>query len=284
MKIGIAGMGAVGLTVAMALDRGALPGQEFAGFCARSEARGAELNQTLATPVPIYDMESIADHCDIVLECLPPQTFADIARPVIDAGKTLIVLSASQLLGRDDLIARAKETGARIVVPSGAMLGIDALKAAVVGDIKSVTIKTSKPVAGLLNAPYLSKIDIDLSLIKEPYRLMAGSVTKIAREFPANVNVTAALSLAGLGPDHTKMEIWADPSLQHNLHTVSVVSDSSDFTATIQNRPSDENPATGRITAQSVIAYLRQLTSTVVVGTRRGRTVTVAFDPSVCCC
>ncbi len=147
------------------------------------------------------------------------------------------------------------------------MLGIDALKAVAVGEIKSVTIKTSKPVAGLLNAPYLSKIDIDLSAITEPYRLMAGSVTEIAKEFPANVNVAAALSLAGLGPDRTKMEIWADPSLDHNLHSVTVESDSSDFTVTIQNRPSEENPATGRITAQSVIASLRQLTATVIVGT-----------------
>lgn len=267
MKIGISGMGAVGMTVAKALDRGALPGMELAGFCARSQKRGAELNEALTTPVPIYDMDTVADHCDIVLECLPPQMFGDIAQPVIEAGKTLVVLSASQLLGREDLISRAKATGARIVIPSGAMLAIDALKAVAVGGLKSVTIKTSKPVAGLLNAPYLSKIDVDLTAIKEPYRLMAGSVTEIAKEFPANVNVAAALSLAGLGPDQTQMEVWADPALQHNLHSVSVVSDSSDFTATIQNRPSDENPATGRITAQSVIACLQQMTATVVVGT-----------------
>jgi aspartate dehydrogenase len=267
MKIGIAGMGAVGMNVAKALDRGALPGLELAGFCASSETRGAELNNALGAPVPIYDLDTIADHCDIVVESLPPTMFSNIAGPVIEAGKTLVVLSASQLLGRNDLIERAKETGARIVIPSGAMLGIDALKAVAVGEIASVTIKTSKPVAGLLNAPYLAKVDVDLTAITEPYLLMAGSVTEIAKEFPANVNVAAALSLAGLGPDGTRMEIWADPSLKHNRHTVSVTSDSSDFTMSIQNRPSDENPATGRITAQSVIAWLRQLTSTIVVGT-----------------
>ncbi|AKS45357.1 aspartate dehydrogenase [Octadecabacter temperatus] len=267
MKVGIAGMGAVGLSVAKALDRGTLQGLEFAGFCASSDSRGAELNKALTTPVPIYGMDSIADHCDIVVECLPPARFADIADPVIEAGKTLVVLSASQLLGRADLIERAKETGARIIVPSGAMLGIDALKAVAVGELKSVTIKTSKPVAGLLNAPYLAKVDVDLTKIKEPYRLMAGSVSEIAKEFPANVNVAAALSLAGLGPERTKMEIWADPSLSHNLHTVGVTSDSSDFTVSIQNRPSDENPATGRITAQSVIALFQQMTSNLIVGT-----------------
>lgn len=267
MKVGIAGMGAIGLTVAMALDRGEVPGMALAGFCASTKTRGAELNLMLTKPVATYDLNQIADHCDIVLECLPPQLFSNIANPVVRAGKTLIVLSVSQLLDRADLIERAKATGTRIIVPSGAMAGIDALKAVAVGTLTSVTIKTSKPVAGLINAPYLSKVDIDLTSIKEPYQLMAGSVTEIAKEFPANINVAAALSLAGLGPAKTRMEIWADPSLKLNRHTVAVLSDSSDFTITIQNRPSTENPATGKITAQSVIALLRQMTSTVVIGT-----------------
>lgn len=267
MKVGIAGTGAVGLTVAASLDQGHLKGFDLGGFCARTKARGAEFVSTLTTPAPQYDMSEIADHCDIVIECLPPQLFNEIALPVIRAGKTLVVLSASQLLGRDDLIDLAKETGARIIIPSGAMLGLDALKAAAVGEIKSVTIKTSKPVAGLQNAPFIKKKGIDLSQISEPYCLMSGSVTQIAKEFPANVNVAAALSFAGLGPDLTTMEVWADPSLTQNRHSVSVVSDSSDFTMTIENRTSDLNPATGRITAQSVIAALQQMNSTLVIGT-----------------
>jgi aspartate dehydrogenase len=81
------------------------------------------------------------------------------------------------------------------------------------------------------------------------------------------VNVAAALSLAGLGADRTQMEIWADPTLKRNMHTVHVVSDSSDFTMSIQNRPSDENPSTGKITPQSVIALLRNMSATLKVGT-----------------
>jgi aspartate dehydrogenase len=94
-----------------------------------------------------------------------------------------------------------------------------------------------------------------------------GSVRDVAREFPANVNVAAAVSLAGIGPDRTQMEVWADPALQFNLHSVRVRSDSSDFSMSIQNRPSDENPATGRITSQSVAAYLRQLNAVIQIGT-----------------
>ena len=110
-------------------------------------------------------------------------------------------------------------------------------------------------------------MDIDLTKITKPYLIMEGSVTEVAQAFPANVNVAAAVSLAGPGPDKTRMEVWADPALERNLHTVRVTSDSSDFTMSIQNRPSVENPATGKITALSVIALLRQKTAVLQVGT-----------------
>ena len=67
--------------------------------------------------------------------------------------------------------------------------------------------------------------------------------------FPANVNVAVALSLAGIGPDRTRIEIWADPGVTRNTHTIIVKSDSSDLTMTIENIPSEENPRTGKITA-----------------------------------
>ncbi|MDV7145230.1 aspartate dehydrogenase [Tropicimonas sp. TH_r6] len=267
MKVGIAGMGAIGLNVAGALDRDEIPGCTLAGFAARSQARADAFNATLARPVAHLGFEDLADRCDLVIECLPPQLFEAIARPVLERGKSLVVLSASQLLGRDDLIALAEAHGGRILVPSGAMLGLDALKAAAVGEITSVTIETRKPVAGLLGAPYLAEAGIDLTGLDAPRCILSGSVTEVARAFPANVNVAAAVSLAGLGPDLTRLEIWADPGLERNQHSVHVISDSSDFTMTIQGRPSAQNPATGRITPQSVIALLRQRSASLRVGT-----------------
>jgi aspartate dehydrogenase len=260
-------MGAIGLRVAQELDRGGIPGCTLAGFSARNAARGAEANAQLTHPVSVCSLIELADTCDIVIETLPPQLFLDLARPVVAAGKTLVVLSVSQLLGQQDLIDQAETTGAKIVIPSGAILGLDAIKGAAVGTITSVVIETRKPVAGLLKAPYVAQLDIDLTRITEPYLILGGPVTEVAKAFPANVNVAAAVSLAGIGADKTRMEVWADPSLERNLHTVRVTSDSSDFTMSIQNRPSAENPATGIITAQSVIALLRQKSAVVQVGT-----------------
>ncbi|RFB86869.1 aspartate dehydrogenase [Rhizobium leguminosarum bv. trifolii] len=267
MKIGIAGIGAVGSAVARALARGEIPGCELAAIAARDDRRASQFISSLSRSVPRRSLDNLAQDCDIVLEALPPAMFEFVALPTLAAGKTLIAMSASQLLGRDDLIELGQKTGGRIIIPSGAMLGLDALKAVAVGNILDVSIVTRKPPVSLLTAPYILRRGIDLSGIMEAVCILKGSVTEIAREFPANVNVAAAVSLAGLGPDRTSMEIWADPNLTVNTHAVRVQSDSSDFTVSIQNRPSDENPATGRITSQSVIAYLRQLNSVIRIGT-----------------
>jgi|TARA_B110000211_G_scaffold234829_1_gene306622 aspartate dehydrogenase len=267
MKIGIAGIGAIGLNVALSLDRQKIPGFQLVGFSARSKERAAEFNEMLSLPIPHYEFAELSQNCDLVIECLPPSLFKKLAIPVLKAGKILVALSASQLLKYDDLIDLAEEYGGQIIVPSGAMLGLDALKAVAVGELQSVMIETRKPVAGLMNSPYFLKKGIDSASIDKPKLIMSGTVSSIAKEFPANVNVAAAISLAGLGADRTQMEIWADPTLKRNMHTVRVVSDSSDFTMSIQNRPSDENPSTGRITPQSVIALLRNMAATLKVGT-----------------
>lgn len=267
MKIGIAGIGAVGSAVGFALDRGEIPGCHLAAISVRDDAKAAFFNSKLSAPVPTMSFEELAEACDCVIEALPPSMFEAVALPVLRAGKVLIVMSGSQLLGRGDLLDMAASFGAKIMLPSGAMLGLDALKAVAIGNIHSVTIETRKPPQSLANAPYIIRNGIDLGALTEKYLVLAGSVVEIAREFPANVNVAAALSLAGVGPERTRLEIWADPALEFNTHTVRVESDSSNFSMSIQNRPSEENPATGIITARSVIALLRQFTNVFQVGT-----------------
>ena len=96
--------------------------------------------------------------------------------------------------------------------------------------------------------------------------MFEGTAREGAHGFPANVNVAAALGLAGIGPDRTRLEIWADPALDRNTHTIAVESDSARFTMSIENVPSEENPGTGKITALSVIAALRGLVAPLRVG------------------
>jgi aspartate dehydrogenase len=125
---------------------------------------------------------------------------------------------------------------------------------------------TRKPPTGLAGAPHLVSNGISVEGLTEAKRVFSGSARDAAAGFPANVNVAAALSLAGVGPDRTTIEIWADPAVTRNCHTIEVDSDSARFTLSIENIPS-ENPKTGRITAQSVLAALRRLNAPLRVGT-----------------
>jgi aspartate dehydrogenase len=125
---------------------------------------------------------------------------------------------------------------------------------------------TRKPVKGLAGAPFLVERGIGLDDLREPLKIFSGTAREAAGGFPANLNVAAALSLAGIGPDRTLVEVWADPTVTRNTHRIEVESDSANFSMTIENIPS-ENPRTGRITAYSVIALLRKLTSPMRVGT-----------------
>jgi aspartate dehydrogenase len=201
----------------------------------------------------------------VVVECLPPALFRRVAEPAIARGLIFMPLSAGRLLDNWDLAERARETGARIVVPTGALIGLDAVRAAAEGEIRTVTMITRKPPAGLAGAPYLVAHDISLADLRAPLKVFSGSAREGARGFPANVNVAAALSLAGIGPDRTRLEIWADPTVARNTHHIEVDADTARFSMTIENVPSD-NPRTGRIVALSTVAALRGLVSTLKVG------------------
>jgi aspartate dehydrogenase len=161
----------------------------------------------------------------------------------------------------------AARTGGRVVLVTGALLGLDAVRAAAQGELRSVRMVSRKPPRGLRGAPYLVARNIDVDAITVATKVFEGSARNGARGFPANVNVAAALSLAGIGPDATTLEIWADPAVTRNTHTIEVEADSARFTMTIENVPSTENPATGRITPLSVIAALRDLVAPLRVGT-----------------
>jgi aspartate dehydrogenase len=263
--VGIAGLGAIGGAVARRLAAG-ISGLHLAAVAGRDPTKTASWLRDNGINAESVALGELARLCDVVVECLPSARFAEVAGPVVEASKILVPLSIGALLGHLDLIERARVTGARILAPTGALLGLDAVRAAAEGAIRSVRMVTRKPPNGLEGAPYLVEHGISLAGLTEPLRVFAGSARDGARGFPANVNVAAALSLAGIGADETRLEIWADPNATRNMHTIEVDADSARFTLSIEGIPSAENPRTGRITALSVIALLRGLTSTLRVG------------------
>jgi aspartate dehydrogenase len=262
--VAIAGLGAIGLPLARALD-GGVDGLRLIAVSVRDEAK-ARANLTGFRPPPrLVGLHALAE-ADIVVECAPGAVFERIAVPALEAGRILVPASVGALLPRMHLVEFAKRTGARIVVPTGALLGLDAVRAAAEGRVDSVTIETRKPPMALAGAPYLEQHGIDVTGLTQPLLVFEGNARDAAAGFPANVNVAAALALAGIGPINTGVRIWADPATSRNEHTIRVEAEAARFTMTIENVPTADNPKTGRLTALSMLACLRGLVSTLKVG------------------
>lgn len=264
-RVAIAGLGAIGRVLARKLAAG-IPSFTLACAAARDHAKAQAWLDAERITCPLIEPEAFPAHADLAIECTPARVLEQICRPMLEAGKRVVVLSAGALLPRPDLIELAKARGGQIIVPSGALLGLDAVTAAAEGEIRSVRMITRKPPRSLVGAPYLEANGISVDGLNAPKLVFSGTARDAAAGFPANVNVAAALSLAGIGPDRTMMEIWADPSVERNCHNVEVDSDSARFTLSIENVPS-ENPRTGRITALSVLAALRKLEAPLRIGT-----------------
>ncbi len=264
-RVAVAGLGAIGADVVRALDQG-IEGLTLVAVAAQSPAKHEGWLAELTSKPKVLPIAELADAADIVVECAPSKLVRSIVAPVVERGKTAVVLSVGALLQNEDLVDLAREHGGQIIVPTGALIGLDAVTAAAVGTIHSAKLVTRKPVAGLLGAPHLVENNIEIDGITEPLRIFEGTAREAAKGFPANLNVAVALSLAGIGPDRTRVEIWADPTVTRNTHRIEVDSDSARFSMGIENIPS-ENPKTGRITALSVIASLRKLRAPLRIGT-----------------
>ena len=254
--IGIVGCGAIGKGLLKAVDAGTVR----AGACvaSRTESSCRDFLETLTTAVPFLSLDALVARSDIVVEAAGGAVVSDLARRVFDAGKDLMVISVGALLDHPEIIERSRRTGCRLLLPSGAIAGLDGIKSACAGEVAHVTITTRKPPHGLEGAPYLVENGVSLAGLTEAREIFSGTAREACRAFPANVNVSAAVSLAGLGPDRTRIRILAVPGLERNCHEVEA---EGEF-----GRPT-ENPRTGRLTVLSMIRSLQDALDPVRVGT-----------------
>ena len=266
LRVAIAGLGAIGKSIAKSLAAGKVPGVVLTAVSAKDHVKAASFVSSLANPVKVLTIAQLEPEADLVIECAPAALLSEIVTPFLKAKKQVVVLSVGALLFHPELIEAAKTQGGVIHVPTGALIGLDAMIAAAEGTIHTVRMVTRKPPNGLAGAPHLIENNISIEGLTEAKKVFEGNARDAAKGFPANLNVVVALALAGVGPEKTLLEIWADPGVVRNTHTIVVDSDSAKFTMTMENIPS-ENPKTGRIVAQSVIALLRKMQSGCKVGT-----------------
>lgn len=256
IKVGVAGIGAIGAAVCKGLQKGI---GEYT-LHAISDVR-----TDLAFNAPNLSFKSLIQECNLVIECLPPSVAPGFIRLALEAGRNIIVISSAALLIHPDLLDIHKRSTSRIIVPSGALVGLDGVNALKNMTIKTAKIASTKPPKGFTGAPYVDKTGIDVTQIDTKTCIFSGNAREAAIGFPANVNVAATLSLAGIGPELTQVEIWADPETTFNSHEIVVETEFSTLYAKVQNAPDPANPKSSVLAAQSIIAVLQGFSDRLVV-------------------
>ena len=254
--VGIAGLGAIGSAVGRALNEG-IDGLEWIA--------ASDIDPPSEFDIPIVNFEDLVDRCDIVIEALPPAIVPQLTKHVFEKQKTLILISSCALLMFPEIREMHDLSTSRIFVPSGALAGLDGVKGLKELGIKKSIIASTKPPMGFAGAPYVDEMGIKLDQIETKTRIFEGNALEAAKGFPANVNVAATLSLAGLGAENTHVEIWADPDTKSNSHEITVSGEFSTLTARIENKPDPANPKSSMLAAQSIVATLKDMNNALVV-------------------
>lgn len=265
VSIGIVGCGAIGQALLREADSGRLS-VSVAGVTSRTERKARAFLSSLLNPPPYLERDELIARSSLVVETAGGHVVPELAREVFGAGKDLMVISVGALLEDPEIIELARRSGCRLLAPSGAIAGLDGIKSACAGRVDRVEMVSRKPPQALEGAPYLVERSISLAGLEDEVEVFSGTAREACRGFPANLNVSAAVSLAGLGPDRTQVRILAVPGLERNCHDIEVEGEFGLLTVHIENIPT-ENPRTGRLTALSIIRSVQDAADPVRIGT-----------------
>lgn len=265
MRIGIIGLGIIGQALARAIDRGEVAA-ELSAVHSRNQAKTEAFAATLTQPPAVLDVAGVIAGCDLIIEAATQAALAEMAPAILGAGRDLMVLSVGALLDHPEWVDVAARQRCRIYVPSGAIVGLDGIKGACAAGVESVTITTRKPPRGLAGAPYVEAHGIDVYAYSTETVIFEGTARQACQGFPSNVNVAAAVSLAGIGPDRTHIRILVAPGATRNVHDIEVLGEFGRLTTHIENVPT-ENPRTGKLAYLSPLAMLHQLVQPLQCGT-----------------
>jgi len=263
-SISIVGCGAIGRELLRAAADGRITAP-VAGITSRTQATALAFLSGFCSPPPYLSRDELVAQSDLVIEAAGGDAVQELAQLAFASGKGLMVMSAGALLEHPEIIDSARASGCRLLVPSGAIAGLDGIKSACAGHMDHVTMTTRKPPRGLDGAPYLVERGISLAGLDHELELFEGSARDACKGFPQNVNVSAAVSLAGIGPDKTRVRIIAVPGLERNCHDIDVEGEFGRLAVHIENIPS-ENPRTGRLTMLSIIRAIQDASDPVKIG------------------
>jgi len=270
LRIGIVGSGAIGSSLAKKIYSGFLKRASLCALFDINSAKSISLSRSLTRDkaLAVASLDELIQKSDLVIEASQAACSWAIARRVLIKKRNIMIMSVGGIINRySQLMDLAQRNGVKVYIPSGAIAGIDALKAANLGKIRSVTLTTYKNPKSFKGVGFVEKKGIKLLAIKQDRLLFSGSAKEAVKHFPQNINVAAILSIAGIGDTKTRVRIVASPKAKRNIHEIKIVSESGSIFTRTENVLHPDNPKTSYLAYLSAVAKLKDITEPVKVGT-----------------
>lgn len=267
VTVGLIGCGAMGRQLARTLQKRYPRRARLIGVYDADLSKAREMATRLNPSVPVLPLQALVSRSQLLIEAASPKAVAQLLPKALAKRRPVLVMSAGGLLSQISLLKKFRIRGVPLYVPSGALVGLDGIKAAAVGRLSSVTLTTRKPPRSFAGAAGALRKRIRLDRIRQPTVLYEGNAAAAVRLFPQNINVAATLALAGIGPARTRVRIIADPAVRANVHEVEAAGSFGTMFLRTENRPSSINPKTSQLAIQSAVAALDRILDSFQVGT-----------------
>ncbi len=268
LKIGIVGCGAIGGGIARYISKELKKDCQLTGLYDIQYERVEKLRRELsAGPIGKDSLKALLKSCDLMIEAVNASSTREIVRGALLQKRNVIAMSVGKLLDAQDLFSLARKRGCHLLIPSGAIAGIDAIKSASLARIHKISLTTRKPLNGFANNPYLVRKGIDLAALKKETVLFKGNVDSAVKFFPQNINVAATLALASQAKDKITVCIMTSPEYKSNSHEIEIIGDFGRIVTRTDNVVSPENPKTSYLAVLSGKQTLKQFCQGTGIGT-----------------
>jgi len=267
VRVGLVGCGTIGTQLALAVEQRYARLARVTALCDVDRARARALAQRLESPPPIVSLSTLIRRSHVVVEAASAEVAGPLVAQALRLHRHVMVMSVGGLLNDTTWRRVAGRSHGRVYIPSGALAGLDGVRAMAIGRLRRVSLTTRKPPRAFLSAPALRRRGLRLERLKRPSLLFDGSPQAVIKAFPQNTNVAAALVLAcGTARVQPRVRVVADPSIRRNTHELDIEGDCGRIRCLVESRPS-RNPKTSELAVRSAIATLQRLFDTVVIGT-----------------
>ncbi len=270
LKIGIVGCGAIGSSLAKVILKDFSKEAKLCGLYDLEQDKAKKLSVRLLNSnyLAMSNLKELFRKSELIIEAASAKVSWGIAKLALADGKDIMIMSVGGVVSRlKPLVELAKKHRARVYIPSGAISGIDAVKASGIGRIKKALLTTTKSPLSFKGVKYVEDKGINLDGMKKETVLFSGKARDAVKYFPQNINVAAVLSLAGIGENKTRVKIIASPKVAKNIHEIEIESEAGDIFTRTENVLHPDNPKTSYLAVLSAVATLKQILEPVKIGT-----------------